>query len=112
MQGVSQCLRKKRTDGDRARLTRARHTQRVERRKRYAMSRFDARYIQARGQVIIHEGAVEQLPIFVVGEPLVKRIANALRHTAMQLQAQGRQLAPGQPTEFLFTRNASGVHAW
>lgn len=31
---------------------------------------------------------------------------------ALQLQAQGRQLAPGQSMEFLFARNASGVHAW
>lgn len=31
---------------------------------------------------------------------------------ALQLQAQGRQFAPGQSLEFLFARNASGVHAW
>ena len=31
---------------------------------------------------------------------------------ALQLQSQGRQLAPGQSIEFLFARNASGVHAW
>ena len=31
---------------------------------------------------------------------------------ALQLQAKGRQLAPGQSMEFLFARNASGVHAW
>jgi len=31
---------------------------------------------------------------------------------ARQLQAQGRQFAPGQSLEFLFARNASGVHAW
>jgi len=30
----------------------------------------------------------------------------------LQLQAQGRQIAPGQSMEFLFARNASGVHAW
>jgi len=29
---------------------------------------------------------------------------------ALQLQAEGRQLDPGQSVEFLFTRN--GVHAW
>jgi DNA polymerase-2 len=31
---------------------------------------------------------------------------------ALQLQAQGRQFAPGQSLEFLFARNATGVHAW
>jgi DNA polymerase-2 len=31
---------------------------------------------------------------------------------AMQLQAHGRQFAPGQSLEFLFARNATGVHAW
>jgi DNA polymerase elongation subunit (family B) len=31
---------------------------------------------------------------------------------ALQLQAQGRQFAPGQSLEFLFVRNTSGVHAW
>jgi DNA polymerase-2 len=31
---------------------------------------------------------------------------------ARQLQAQGRQFAPGQSLEFLFARNATGVHAW
>ncbi len=31
---------------------------------------------------------------------------------ALQLQEQGRQLAPGQSMEFLFARNACGVHAW
>ena len=31
---------------------------------------------------------------------------------ALQLQAQGRQFAPGQSIEFLFARNACGVHAW
>jgi DNA polymerase-2 len=31
---------------------------------------------------------------------------------ALQLQAIGRQLDPGQSIEFLFTRGGSGVHAW
>jgi DNA polymerase-2 len=31
---------------------------------------------------------------------------------ALQLQEKGRQIAPGQTMEFLFARNASGVHAW
>ncbi len=31
---------------------------------------------------------------------------------ARQLQAYGRQFAPGQSLAFLFTRNATGVHAW
>ncbi len=33
-------------------------------------------------------------------------------HAALQLQERGRQFAPGQSLEFLFARNASGVHAW
>lgn len=31
---------------------------------------------------------------------------------AMQLQALGRQIAPGQTVQFLFTRGGSGVQAW
>ena len=31
---------------------------------------------------------------------------------ALQLLAHGRQFAPGQSLEFLFTRSGSGVHAW
>lgn len=31
---------------------------------------------------------------------------------AIQLQAYGRQFAPGQSLEFLYARNVSGVHAW
>lgn len=31
---------------------------------------------------------------------------------AMQLRARGREIAPGQSVEFLFTRGGSGVHAW
>ncbi len=31
---------------------------------------------------------------------------------ALQLQERGRQFAPGQSMEFLFTRSGSGVHAW
>ena len=56
------------------------------------MSRFDPRHIQARGQVIIHERAIEQLPVVVVGEPLVKRIANALRHAAMDLPIENQRI--------------------
>ena len=56
------------------------------------MSRFDARQVQARVQAIIHERAVEQLPVFVVGEPLVKRIANALRHAAMDLPSKNQRI--------------------
>lgn len=33
-------------------------------------------------------------------------------HAAIQLQEHGRQFAPGQSLEFVFARNASGVHAW
>ncbi|MEP0807250.1 MAG: hypothetical protein HRF47_17345 [Chloroflexota bacterium] len=31
---------------------------------------------------------------------------------AMQLRARGREIAPGQSVQFLFTRGGSGVHAW
>ena len=31
---------------------------------------------------------------------------------ALQLQAIGRQIAPGQSVQFLFTRGGCGVHAW
>ena len=73
------------------------------------MSRFDARHIQARGQVIIHERAVEQLPVFVVGEPLVKRIANALRHAAMDLPIEDQQIDnhPPSPTG-CFAKDGAG----
>ena len=40
-----------------------------------------------------------------------KSLSPAAR-AALQLQSKGRQLAPGQSMEFLFARNASGVHAW
>lgn len=33
-------------------------------------------------------------------------------HAALQLREHGRQFAPGQSLEFVFARNASGVHAW
>lgn len=33
-------------------------------------------------------------------------------HAALQLQAIGRQIAPGQSVQFLFTRGGSGVQAW
>ena len=56
------------------------------------MRRFDARHIQAGGQVIIHERAIEQLPVLVVGEPLVKRIADAPRHAAVDLPLQDQRI--------------------
>ena len=40
------------------------------------------------------------------------RTPSPATRAARQLQAQGRQFAPGQSLEFLFARNASGVHAW
>ena len=36
--------------------------------------------------------SIEQLPVFVVGEPLVKRIANALRHAAMDLPIEDQRI--------------------
>jgi len=40
------------------------------------------------------------------------RTPSPAARAALQLQAQGRHFAPGQSLEFLFARNASGVHAW
>ncbi|MBV6390990.1 MAG: hypothetical protein KPEEDBHJ_00194 [Anaerolineales bacterium] len=40
------------------------------------------------------------------------RTPSPAARAARQLQAHGRQFAPGQSLEFLFARNASGVHAW
>jgi len=37
---------------------------------------------------------------------------SAAARAALQLQAKGQQVAPGQSIEFLFTRDRSGVHAW
>ena len=91
-QRVLQRLREQRTDGDRARLARAFHAHRVERRERFAVRGFDARHVEAGGQVIIHERAVEQLPVFVVGEPFVKRVADALRHAAVNLPVENERI--------------------
>ena len=40
------------------------------------------------------------------------RTPSPAARAARQLQEHGRQFAPGQSMEFLFARNASGVHAW
>jgi len=40
------------------------------------------------------------------------RTPSPAARAARQLQAHGRQFAPGQSLEFLFARNAIGVHAW
>jgi DNA polymerase-2 len=40
------------------------------------------------------------------------RSASPAARAAMQLQAVGRETAPGQSVKFLFTRGGSGVHAW
>jgi DNA polymerase-2 len=70
------------------------------------------------------EGAKQDLRIGRVplGELVVRqRLSRAIEAyktpspaacAARQLQAHGRQFAPGQSLEFLFARNASGVHAW
>ena len=44
-----------------------------------------ARHILSGGQVIIHERAVEPLPVHIVYQPLVKRIDDTLRHAAMTI---------------------------
>jgi len=40
------------------------------------------------------------------------KIPSPAARAALQLQAHGRQFAPGQSLEFLFARNGTGVHAW
>lgn len=40
------------------------------------------------------------------------RTPSPAARAAMQLQAQGRQFAPGQSVTFLYTRTGTGVHAW
>jgi DNA polymerase-2 len=40
------------------------------------------------------------------------RTPSPAARAARQLQAYGRQFAPGQSLEFLFARNGTGVHAW
>ncbi|MBN8656002.1 MAG: hypothetical protein J0M11_09720 [Anaerolineae bacterium] len=40
------------------------------------------------------------------------RTPSPAARAALQLQAHGRQFAPGQSLEFLYARNGTGVHAW
>ena len=56
-----------------------------------AVAGFDARHIQAGWQVIIHEGAVEQLPVLVVDQTLVEGVADALGHAAVDLSIQDQR---------------------
>jgi hypothetical protein len=42
--------------------------------------------------VIIHERAVEQLPVLVVRQPLVKRIADALCRAAVNLSIENQRI--------------------
>jgi DNA polymerase-2 len=61
------------------------------------------------GRVPINELIVRQKLSRTLDE--YKSPSHAAR-AALQLQKQGRLIAPGQSMEFLFARNASGVHAW
>jgi DNA polymerase-2 len=55
-------------------------------------------------QLIIHQRLSRAVEAYKTPSPAAR--------AAIQLQAQGRQFAPGQSVDFLYARNASGVHAW
>ena len=55
-------------------------------------------------ELIVRQKLSRDLDVYKVPSPAAR--------AALQLQARGRQVAPGQAMEFLFARNASGVHAW
>jgi DNA polymerase-2 len=56
------------------------------------------------GELIIRQRLSRTIEAYKTPSPAAR--------AAMQLQAQGRQFAPGQSLEFLFACNAIGVHAW
>ncbi|MBL0348098.1 DNA polymerase domain-containing protein [Candidatus Villigracilis affinis] len=56
------------------------------------------------GELVIRQRLSRAIEAYTTPSPAAR--------AALQLQAQGRQFAPGQSLEFLFARNASGVHAW
>ncbi len=55
-------------------------------------------------ELVIHQRLSRAIEAYTTPSPAAR--------AAMQLQAHGRQFAPGQSLEFLFARNATGVHAW
>jgi len=56
------------------------------------------------GELIIRQRLSRTIEAYKTPSPAAR--------AAIQLQAQGRQFAPGQSLEFLFACNAIGVHAW
>jgi DNA polymerase-2 len=56
------------------------------------------------GELVIHQRLGRTIEAYKTPSPAAR--------AALQLQAHGRQFAPGQSLEFLFARNATGVHAW
>jgi DNA polymerase-2 len=55
-------------------------------------------------ELVIHQRLSRTIETYKTPSPAAR--------AARQLQAQGRQFVPGQSLEFVFARNASGVHAW
>lgn len=79
----------------------------LERQMRPACGRAEKMQLSADGAMVpLLHGVWAEVRTLVVGE--VQPAARA----AMQLQAGGREIAPGQSVQFLFTRGGSGVQAW
>ena len=55
-------------------------------------------------ELVVHQRLSRTIEAYTTPSPAAR--------AALQLQAHGRQFAPGQSLEFLFARNATGVHAW
>src|SRR5207244_1887324 len=69
----------------------------VERRRGLAVRRLDVRHVGRRGEQIIHEGSVQELPARVVHELLVERVADAMRDAAVALPVPQPRTAPAPP---------------
>ena len=68
-----------------------------------------AKMVLRSGQVPLHELIIRQRLSRAIE---AYRAPSPAARAAQQLQAYGRQFAPGQSLEFLFARNKTGVHAW
>ena len=64
----------------------------IERRRRHRVGELHARHFQRRRQQIVGERGVQQLPLLVEHQLLVERIADALRHAAMDLAGQDQRV--------------------
>src|SRR5439155_23599123 len=70
---------------NRASLTDAFHSERVEGRQRHGVIQFERRELFGHGHGIVHEGRGQELPILVVDDLLPQGLPNALRNPTMQL---------------------------